>query len=135
MSDETINESNDKVGSVKITNDVVAIIAGVAATEVKGVVGMGGGITGGISEMLGMKTLSKGVKVEVAENNASIEMHIVVEYGCNLADVGREVQENVMASVENMTGLNVTNIDVNIQGISMPKEGKDEKEQDINQNK
>ncbi|NLL82420.1 MAG: Asp23/Gls24 family envelope stress response protein [Tissierellia bacterium] len=135
MGDETINKGNDKVGSVKITNDVIAIIAGVAATEVKGVVGMGGGITGGLSEMLGMKTLSKGVKVEVTENDVSIEVHIVVEYGTNLADVGKEVQENVLVSVENMTGLKVRNVDVNIQGISMPKEGKEEKEQEKNQNK
>lgn len=130
MSDETLNENSDKFGTVKITNDVVAIIAGVAATEVKGVVGMGGGITGGLSEMLGMKNLSKGVKVEVTGNNASIEMQIVIEYGYKLAEVGKEVQENVKASVENMTGLNITEININIQGISMPKEEKEENEKE-----
>lgn len=130
MSDETLNENSDKFGTVKITNDVVAIIAGVAATEVKGVVGMGGSITGGLSEMLGMKNLSKGVKVEVTGNNASIEMQIVIEYGYKLAEVGKEVQENVKASVENMTGLNITEININIQGISMPKEEKEENEKE-----
>lgn len=117
---------NDNVGSVRISNDVVAIIAGVAATEVRGVVGMSGGITGGITDMLGMKNLSKGVKVEVGDKETIIDIFLVVEYGSDLAKVGKEVQENVKASVENMTGLNVVNVNVNIQGISMPKEQKSE---------
>lgn len=126
MNEDTINNN---VGSVRISNDVVAIIAGVAATEIKGVVGMSGGITGGITELLGMKNLSKGVKVEVGDKEAIIDMFLVVEYGSDLAKVGKEVQDNVKASVENMTGLNVVNVNVNIQGISIPKEQKPETEQ------
>jgi uncharacterized alkaline shock family protein YloU len=125
MNEDTINNN---VGSVRISNDVVAIIAGVAATEVKGVVGMSGGITGGITELLGMKNLSKGVNVKVEDKEANIDIYLVVEYGANLAKIGKEVQENVKASVENMTGLNVVNVNVNIQGISMPKEQKTESE-------
>ncbi len=127
MTDEFMNDSDDK-GSVRISNDVVAIIAGVAATEVNGVVGMSGGLTGGITEMLGKKNLSKGVKVEVIENEATIDLFIVVEYGSNITDVGKAVQENVKASVENMTGLKIVNINVNIQGVSKPKEVKVEVE-------
>lgn len=127
MSDGLMDENAVK-GSVKISNDVVAIIAGVAATEVNGVVGMSGGITGGITEMLGMKNLSKGVKVEVGDKETTIDIYLVVEYGSNIAKVGKEVQENVKASVENMTGLSVIGVNVNIQGVSMPKDAKAEPE-------
>ena len=123
MSESFMNNSTDK-GSVKISNDVVAIIAGVAATEVNGVVGMSGGITGGISELLGMKSLSKGVKVEVGEKDATIDIFLIVEYGSNIAQIGREVQEKVKSTVENMTGLCVISVNVNIQGVSIPKETK-----------
>lgn len=109
-------------GSVKISNDVVAIIAGVAATEIAGVTGMSGGITGGITEMLGMKNLSKGVKVEMGEQETAIDLFIIVDYGANITEVGQMVQENVKASVESMTGLNVVEVNVNIQGVNIPKE-------------
>lgn len=123
MSESFMNNSTDK-GSVKISNDVVAIIAGVAATEVSGVVGMSGGITGGITELLGMKSLSKGVKVEVGDKDATIDIFLIVEYGSNIAQIGREVQEKVKSTVENMTGLCVISVNVNIQGVSIPKETK-----------
>lgn len=128
MTENMGNENTDK-GSVKISNEVVAIIAGVAATQVKGVVGMSGGITGGITELLGMKNLSKGVKVEVGEKEASVDVFLVVEYNSNIAQVGREVQDNVKSAVESMTGLNVVTVNVNIQGVSVPKEPKAEANQ------
>lgn len=127
MTDNIKDEKND-IGSVRISNDVVAIVSGVAATEIKGVVGMSGGITGGITELLGMKNLSKGVKVEVNGNDTNIDLYLVVEYGSNIAEVGKKVQENVKSTVETMTGLNVLNINVNIQGVSVPKEPKAEAE-------
>ena len=123
---ENIIDENMEKGSVKISNDVVAIIAGVAATEVKGVVGMSGGITGGITELLGKKNLFKGVKVDVGEKEASIDVFIVVEYGSNISQVSKAVQENVKSSIENMTGLNVIAVNVSVQGVSMPKETKTE---------
>lgn len=127
MTDNLMDDSTE-YGSVKISNDVVAIIAGVAATEVKGVAGMSGGITGGITEMLGMKNLSKGVKVEVGDKETAIDLFIIVEYGSNITEVGKEVQENVKASVETMTGLNVVEVNVSIQGVNIPKESKIEVE-------
>ena len=121
MTDEFMNDSDDK-GSVRISNDVVAIIAGVAATEVNGVIGMSGGLTGGFSEMFGMKNLSKGIKVELRDNDAVVDVFIIVEYGLNLSEIGKKVQQNVKSSVETMTELNVVEVNVNIHGVNIPKE-------------
>ncbi len=121
MSEKSMDNYGEN-GSVKISNDVVAIIAGVAATEIPGVTGMSGGITGGITEMLGMKNLSKGVKVEMGEHDTAIDLFIIVDYGVNITEVGELVQQNVKASVESMTGLNVVEVNVSIQGVNIPKE-------------
>lgn len=123
---ESFMEDRTESGSVKISNDVVAIIAGVAATEVKGIIGMSGGFSGGISDLLGMKNLSKGVKVQVENNEAVIDLFVLVEYGSNITKVGKLVQENVKSSVENMTGLKIVTVNVHIQGVSMPKDSKTE---------
>lgn len=109
-----------ETGSVRIADDVVAIVAGLAATEVEGVAGMSGGIVGGIAEMLGRKNLSKGVKVEVGETEAAIDMFVIVEFGVRIPDVALKIQENVKKSVENMTGLKVVEINVHVQGVAFP---------------
>ncbi len=124
---EELNKVSTEQNSVKISNDVIAIIAGIAAGKIEGVVSMNSGITGGITEMLGMKNLSKGVKVEVNKNEATIDLFITVEYGVKLSEVGKNVQENVKETVENMTGLQVIAVNVNIQDVSFPKL-KEEKE-------
>ena len=118
---EALKKEDSTDSSVKISNDVVAIIAGIAAGKVEGVMAMSGGITGGLTEMLGMKNLSKGIKVEVENNEATIDLYITVEYGVKLSEVGKKVQEDVKETVENMTGLNVAVINVNIQDISFPE--------------
>lgn len=125
---EEFNNENTEHGNVKISNEVVAIIAGVAANEIDGVVGMSSSFTGGISEMLGMKNLSKGVKVEVNEKKANIDISITVEYGVKISEIGTKVQKNVKDSVENMTGLEVENVNVNIQDVSFPKDKKGEQD-------
>ena len=125
---ETLKDENIEHGTVKISDDVVAIIAGVAATEIEGVAGMSGGITGGITEMLGMKNLSKGVKVEVGDKETAIDLYIIVEYGSNISEIGEKVQKNVKNTVETMTGLNVVEVNINIQGVNIPKERKIELE-------
>ena len=125
---EAFNELNIEHGTVKISDDVVAIIAGVAATEIEGVAGMSGGITGGITEMLGMKNLSKGVKVEVGDTETVIDLYIIVEYGTKIAEIGKKIQENVKNTIETMTGLNVPEVNVNIQGVNLVKEEKTETE-------
>jgi uncharacterized alkaline shock family protein YloU len=124
--EEISNSTNitDDMGSVRITDEVVAIIAGMAATEVAGVAGMSGGIAGGIAEMLGRKNLSKGVKVEVGEKEAAIDMYIIVEYGYRIPDIAWEIQEKVKKSVETMTGLNVIEVNIHVQGVNIEKDGK-----------
>ncbi|WP_077367684.1 Asp23/Gls24 family envelope stress response protein [Anaerosalibacter sp. Marseille-P3206] len=124
----TDTNNNMEHGSVKIANEVVAIIAGLAATEVEGVAGMSGGITGGITEMLGMKNLSKGVKVEVGEKECAIDIFVIVEYGSKISSVANSIQENVKNTVETMTGLDVVEVNVNVQGVNIPKEPKIEEE-------
>jgi uncharacterized alkaline shock family protein YloU len=125
---EFSNNEDIEHGTVKIADDVVAIIAGIAATEVEGVAGMSGGITGGITEMLGMKNLSKGVKVEVGDQEAAIDLYIIVEYGSNISELGKKVQENVKNTLETMTGLNIIEVNVNILGVNIPRESKVETE-------
>lgn len=114
--------------SVKVADDVVAIISGVAATEIKGVAGMSGGIAGGITDMLGMKNLSKGVKIELTNKEAKIDIFLIVEYGYNITEVCTKVQNNVRNTVETMTGLDVLEVNVNVQGVNIPKEPKKEDE-------
>jgi len=125
VEDNSINLP-EELGNVKITEEVVAIIAGLAATEVKGVAGMSGGLAGGIAEMLGRKNLSKGVKVEVGEKEAAVDLYIIVDYGCRIPDVSWEIQEKVKKAVENMTGLSVIEVNIHIQGVNIDKEPKKE---------
>ena len=96
---------NNALGTIRIADEVVSIIAGLAATEVEGVAGMSGGIAGGIAEILGRKNFSKGVKVEVGEKEAAIDLYIIVKYGVRIPDIALNVQEAVKAAIENMTGL------------------------------
>ena len=116
----------DELGTIKITDEVVAIIAGLAATEVPGVSGMSGGIAGGIVEALGRKNLSKGVKVEVGEKEAAIDLYIIVEYGYRIPEIAWNIQEKVKRSVETMTGLNVVEVNIHVQGVNIEKEHKKE---------
>ncbi|HHY24864.1 MAG TPA: Asp23/Gls24 family envelope stress response protein [Clostridiaceae bacterium] len=125
MEEINVNVGND-IGVVKITEDVVSIIAGLAAVDVEGVASMSGGFAGGIAEALGMKNLSKGVKVEVGEKEALINLYIIVEYGVRIPEVAWNIQEKVKNSVENMTGLTVTEVNIHVQGINMAKETKKE---------
>lgn len=124
---EEIVQGNDvEIGNVKISEEVVAIIAGVAAMDVPGVAGMSGGIAGGIAEILGRKNLSKGVKVEVGEKEAAIDLYIIVEYGCRIPDVSWDIQEKVKNAVQTMTGLDVIEINIHVQGVNIEKESKKE---------
>lgn len=120
MSKELLNNNPDD-GGVKISTEVIASIAAIAATEVEGVVGMGGGIKG-LSDILGLKNISKGIKVEVGEKDTAIDLYIIVEYGISISEIAKKVQQNVKSSIENMTGLNVIEVNINVQGINMPKE-------------
>ena len=109
---------------IKIADDVVAIIAGIAVSEVSGVYEMAGGFAGGITEVLsGKKNLAKGIKVEVGEKDTKIDVNIIVEYGVRIPDVAFEIQNRVKKAVETMTGLNVVEVNVHVQGVNTePKE-------------
>lgn len=108
-----------ETNEIKIANDVVAVIAGVAVSEVSGVAEMAGGFAGGITEVLsGKKNLAKGIKVEVGEKDTKIDVNIIVEYGVRIPDVAFEIQNRVKKAVETMTGLNVLEVNVHVQGVS-----------------
>ena len=116
---DIIDEVLDENEGVKISNDVIAIIAGVAVSEVPGVYGMSGGFAGGISEVLkGKKNLAKGIKVDSTETEAKIDVNIIVEYGSRIPDVAFEIQNRVKKAVENMTGLKVEKVNVHVQGVN-----------------
>ncbi|MBE7043243.1 MAG: Asp23/Gls24 family envelope stress response protein, partial [Ruminococcaceae bacterium] len=106
----------------KISEDVIGTIAGLAAAEVKGVSGMSAGLTGGIYDLIGKKNPSKGVKIELKEEEVSIDIYLIVEYGAKIPDVALEVQQAVKNSVETMTGLTAAKIDIHVQGVKMEKE-------------
>ena len=111
---------NEGENNIEISDDVVAVIAGMAASEVSGVAEMAGGFAGGISEVLsGKKNLAKGIKVEILDNKETrIDVNIIVEYGARIPDVAFEIQKRVKKSVENMTGLSVLEVNVHVQGVS-----------------
>ena len=107
-------EGND---TIKIANDAVATYAGIAVSEVQGVYGMAGGFAGITEALSGRKNLAKGIKVEVTDKNARIDVNIIVEYGARIPDVAFEIQTRVKKSVESMTGLKVLEVNVHVQGV------------------
>jgi len=111
--------SEQSYGTIRIADEVVSIIAGLATLEVEGVAGMSGGFVGGIAEILGKRNLTKGVKVAVGETETAIDLYLIVDYGFSIPDVAREVQRNVKKAIENMTGLTVVQINVHVQGVKL----------------
>ena len=123
-------ETTEENEGIQISNDVIAVIAGVAVSEVQGVSSMAGGFAGGISEVLsGKKNLSKGIKVDKEENKVKIDVNIIVEYGTRIPDIAFEIQNRVKTSVENMTGIKVEEVNVHVQGVNTNTVSKEETEQ------
>ena len=128
-SEITVENSEGETSNIQIADDVVAIIAGKAVSEAPGVFAMAGGFAGGISEVLsGKKNLSKGIKVDVGEKETKIDVNIIVEYGSRIPDVAYEIQTRVKKSVENMTGLKVSEVNVHVQGVKTEKEVEEKEE-------
>ena len=122
------------LGSIRISDEVVEVIAGLAAAEVEGINGMSGGFVGDLAQMLGRnKNLAKGVKVEVGEHEVAVDLFVMVEYGVSIPEVAVRVQEAVKGAIENMTGLLVVEVNVHVQGVNFKAsmENKDNKEEDI----
>lgn len=109
------------IGEVRIADEVVAIIAGLAATEVEGVASMAGNITNELVGKLGMKNLSKGVKITVADDAVSVDLSLNLKYGYSIPEVCEKVQEKVKLAIENMTSLSVIDININIAGVDVEK--------------
>ncbi len=112
---------DDSMGSVKIADDVVAMIAALAATEVEGVAAMAGNITHELMNRMGYKNLARGVKVEVYNKKVKVDLSVVIEYGYNIPVTGQKIQVKVQNAIESMTGLEVTDINVRIVGVSVAK--------------
>ncbi len=115
-------QNDASLGEVKIADEVVAIIAALAATEVEGVASMAGNITNEVIGKLGIKNLSKGVKVDVLEGVVTVSLALNLKYNYNIMDVTGKVQEKVKNAVENMTGLEVADVNIKVAGIEMEKQ-------------
>ena len=115
-------QDDSSMGEVKIADEVVAIIAALAATEVEGVASMAGNITNELISRLGMKNLSKGVKVTVLEGVVTVDLNLNIEYGKNILETSKKVQEKVTSSIENMTGLEVADVNIHIASVDMENE-------------
>ena len=113
---------NNEKGIIKISPEVVAVVAGLAATEVDGVAGMSGGIAGGIAELLGFKNLSKGVKVDLNGTTAYLNIYIIVYFDVKIPEVAFKVQKKVKKDVEQITGLKVKEVNVHVEGVLPKKE-------------
>jgi uncharacterized alkaline shock family protein YloU len=122
---ENVQTRNQKDGKISFADDVIATIAGLAASEIQGLAGMSGGIVDGIAEFLGKKNFTKGVKVEVGNEEAAIDLFVVVDYGAMIHEVCSEVQQAVKRAVETMTGLRVVEVNVYVQGVRFEKDAKE----------
>ncbi len=127
--DAVIEQEQD---SVRISPDVIAIIAGLAAGEVEGIAGMSGGIVGGIAERLGRKDLAKGIKIQLDGETVRIDINVIVDLGVKIMEVAEKLKQEVRSTVEKITGLKVASININVQGLNMAKDqdAKTPKEED-----
>ena len=135
------NEEKEEISvtgndTIKIASDVVATYAGIAVSEVEGVYGMSGGFAGFTEALSGKKNLSKGIKVDMGEKSAKIDVNIIVEYGARIPDVAYEIQSRIKKSVEAMTDLKVLEVNVHVQGVhkKTDKEEKKVREEKIENN-
>lgn len=112
-------KEDENIGAVQIADDVVAMIASLATTEVEGVSAMAGNITNELMSKVGMKNLTKGVKVDVLENNVTVDLAVTMEYGYNIPATCQKVQAKVKSAIENMTGLTCTDVNIRIAGVNM----------------
>ena len=115
-------QEDERIGSVKIADDVVELIAALAATEVNGVSSLAGNLTNELMSKVGIKNLTKGVKVEVLEGNVRVDLAVTIEYGYNIPETCQKVQGKVKAAIENMAGLVCSDVNIRIAGINMKKD-------------
>lgn len=126
MDNNTINPEVEENGRVNIADEVISVIAALAVSEVKGIAGMAGSFSGGLSELLGKKNISKGVKLTVNDKEVSLDLSVIAEYGAKIPDVAWQLQEKVKNEVEAMTGMTVVAVNVSVDGINVPKDEKED---------
>lgn len=114
-------QDNGSIGAVQIADDVVAMIAALAAREVDGVAALGSNSAGEIISMVGRRNLIKGVKAEILNKNVRVNLYVTVEYGYNIPVVSQQIQSKIKSAIENMTGLQVTDVNIRIAGVNMAK--------------
>lgn len=112
----------DENDNMLITDEAIAVMAGVAATEVKGVASMSGGFAGGIAEVFGRKNLSKGVKVVTKNDVTTVDLYVIVKYGYRIPDLAYEIQENVKNTIDALSGITVDAVNIHVQGIDYSDE-------------
>ena len=122
MAEKTFKGFPSESGTTYITDNVVAITAGLAATEVEGVAGMSGGIAEGIAKRLGRKNLSQGIKVDISDEDCVIDIYIIVKYGAKIPNVSNTIREKTKKAVEDTVGLKVTAVNIHVQGLSMDED-------------
>lgn len=116
--------------SIRISSEVIAVIAGIVSSEVPGIAGMSGGLVGGIAEKLGRKDLTKGIKVRVNEDVVTIDLNVIVEYGTSIVDATDKLKKEIRGTVEKTTGLKVEAININVLGLELPHEEVEEEEKE-----
>ncbi|HHW73712.1 MAG TPA: Asp23/Gls24 family envelope stress response protein [Firmicutes bacterium] len=107
--------------SIRISPEVIAVVAGIAVEEAEGVAGMSGGIVDGIAQRLGRKDFGKGIRVSLEEEKVLLDLNVVIEYGAPLLETAEKLKQNVRSTVEEVTGLTVAAVNINVTGINMPK--------------
>ncbi|MGI6614719.1 MAG: Asp23/Gls24 family envelope stress response protein [Dethiobacteria bacterium] len=107
--------------SIRISPEVIAVVAGIAVEETEGVAGMSGGIVDGIAQRLGRKDFGKGIRVSLEEEKVLLDLNVVIEYGAPLLETAEKLKQNVRSTVEEVTGLTVAAVNINVTGINMPK--------------
>lgn len=115
-------KDEESAGSVQIADDVVAMIASLATTEIEGVSAMAGNISNELMSKVGVKKLTKGVKVEVLDQNVKVDLAVTMEYGYNIPATCQKVQAKVKSAIENMTGLTCSDVNIRIAGVNMNKD-------------
>jgi len=125
MSD-TAKKTDVREDKVRIADEVIMTIAGMAASQVENVTAMSGNLGDGIAGILGRKNLAKGVKIEAGDKEVAIDVSIVVEYGSRIHEVAKQIQSKVREAVEDMTGLKVVEVNINVLGVNVDKTFKKE---------
>ncbi|WP_066685386.1 Asp23/Gls24 family envelope stress response protein [Christensenella intestinihominis] len=125
MKQDITTVKRESYGTVAFASEVIAILAGLAAVDVPGVAGMSGGFVDGLVELLGRKNLSRGIKIELGQEEVAVDASIIVEYGKSIPEIAGMIQSGVKQAIESMTGLKVTEVNVRVQGLKLETQTQD----------